>query len=630
MSAALFRARGAAPLVRAGVRAYSTPVTPKPRRTGRRLVLYSLSAAGGFYGLSVVASAQSERYADFFAEKVPYGGRVLDFFETHNIDDAVAAAQSVSKGIQTAYAKGQSLYAYLTGDRAEDDKDAVVIALPKSKSPATSEQDAPQADQSAQPASALAPGTEASKSDKTENLAAKAKDVAAEAASKLGLESVGKPKEEQNTNKPVGLVAHTPGPGDRRLTAEDAPAGTLRPAPGGIKLPSLAGTVTSGPAEPIIRDLATTIDELAAVVAASPPGQAESTRAAGALREAQADLQKLTARVDEIKATEKQRLDKELRTIQSKYEAQLKVQNETASRLAGETDAAWEARLLAQSKLLQSEAEKKLKEELNSQAALIHERLYNEVVSQGVTLQKRWIDEIGQRVEKERGGRLARLDELAKQVSSLQDATAAEAKARDDAWRLRQLQNATKALELATLSPGETAAAPPLPFRNELQALKEALSASKADNEAQKNDVALLRPLLSWLENQSAPDTGVASGPYLNAWFVDRVAPALISASLVPPEAGPIAHATSAVLGPLLSHNSAFARNNQTAAAVAIARHALEHNQLATATAALTGLEGWPALIADDWLSAARTRLEVQQAIEAIQTESRFESLLLA
>lgn len=631
----LLRVRGAVPSLRTGVRAYSSPAAaPKPRRLGRKLVFYTVSGTGAFYGLSVIASAKSERYADFFAENVPYGARTLDFFETHNIDDAVNAARTVGQTIETGVEKTKSVYAYLTGERAEDDADAIVVA-PAVKGPKTPKQDVAKGDLRVEPpipapAPAPAPPKEQPAPSKADTLAAKAKDAAHDAKAKLGLDTSQKDAP-QKEDKPVGLVAHSPGPGDRRLNPEEAPAASLRPPPGAIKLPSLAGSVTSGPAEPVIRELASTIDELAAVVAATPAGTAGSTRAAGALREAQADLKKLTARVDEIKVAEQKRLDKELKALQSKYEVQLKTQHEAAVRKAGESDAAWETRLNAQSKALQAEAEKKLTTELTSQAALIHERLYNEVVAQGVALQKRWIDEIGQRVEQERGARLARLDDLAKQVSTLQDATAAEAKARDDASRLRQLQNATSALELATLAPGESAAAPPQAFREELRALKQAVvSVAQADGEAHKVDSVLLHPLLDWLDGQPAPDTGVASAPYLNVWFVDRVAPALLGASLVPPEAGPIAHATSAVLGPLLSYNSAFTRNNQTAAAVAIARNALEHNQLATATAALTQLEGWPALIAQDWLAAARTRLEVQQAIEAIKTESRFESLLLA
>jgi len=50
---------------------------------------------------------------------------------------------------------------------------------------------------------------------------------------------------------------------------------------------------------------------------------------------------------------------------------------------------------------------------ISNRCSIHHLSLKEEVVAQGIELQRRWIREIKVRVEQERGGRLAKLDELA-------------------------------------------------------------------------------------------------------------------------------------------------------------------------------------------------------------------------
>lgn len=62
----------------------------------------------------------------------------------------------------------------------------------------------------------------------------------------------------------------------------------------------------------------------------------------------------------------------------------------------------------------------KLDNELATQQELINQRLKEEVVAQGIEMQRRWVQEIKTRVEQERGGRLAKLEELETGVRTLE------------------------------------------------------------------------------------------------------------------------------------------------------------------------------------------------------------------
>jgi mitofilin len=69
---------------------------------------------------------------------------------------------------------------------------------------------------------------------------------------------------------------------------------------------------------------------------------------------------------------------------------------------------------------LVSAYKEKLDTELATQQEIINQRLKEEVVAQGIELQRRWVSEIKMRVEQERGGRLAKLEELESGVRKLE------------------------------------------------------------------------------------------------------------------------------------------------------------------------------------------------------------------
>ena len=65
--------------------------------------------------------------------------------------------------------------------------------------------------------------------------------------------------------------------------------------------------------------------------------------------------------------------------------------------------------------------------------------LKTEVIAQGIELQRRWIREIKMRVEQERGGRLAKLDEIATNLKRLERVALDNAGYLDENIRVHEL-----------------------------------------------------------------------------------------------------------------------------------------------------------------------------------------------
>ena len=136
----------------------------------------------------------------------------------------------------------------------------------------------------------------------------------------------------------------------------------------------------------------------------------------GVLTTAQSDLEKLCQRLDDIKASDAQKLDAQLEKQAQGFEAELKKAAEKAASELGQRDADWSKKVQA----LQDEQARQFKthlaKELQVQSEIIDERLRDEVIARGIELQRKWSNEIKAKVEQERAGRLARLDELAKEL----------------------------------------------------------------------------------------------------------------------------------------------------------------------------------------------------------------------
>lgn len=208
---------------------------------------------------------------------------------------------------------------------------------------------------------------------------------------------------------PIGFE---PAPGYELPRAPPTPKGDIKPAtPPPAPLPLVAPAVKEATAsEPMLGQLASTIDSLAKYVANT--SDTVSSSAGSVLTAAQHDIQQLATRVEAIKRSEHDKLEQQLKKQAGEYSGMLlKAEKELVERLDTQEED-WRKAFDDERKKLVEAYKSKLETELETQQELINQRLKEEVVAQGIELQRRWVSEVKTRVEQERGGRLAKLEEL--------------------------------------------------------------------------------------------------------------------------------------------------------------------------------------------------------------------------
>jgi mitofilin len=648
------------------------PLLPPPRRRRfmPRFLLYSTLSLTLFYGVSTLLALNSDRYADFFAESVPLGDRILD--QVEGTDFAEKAKQPVIRSaINASYGLGSLAQsganaagrAWNTAkDKIEDVSDSgakaadttlrdgrAQLAEARGKAKDMNYKIQKKADAVAQHAkdgaasasqsvqNALSSAGESAKElgeeakAKLQELVGRGKEAAGEAEQQArragakveeqgrGLLNRGKAALEEAKPAPYGQplpLQHEAPAGfatprtDRGLSAEKHPNARLRENPEAPKLPKLAPALSSlSGSEPMVSQLAGTIDELAAFLRDTPNS---GFQARGVLDDAKADLEQLAARLETIKRNEAARVEKGLADAASKYDKQLAAAREEAGKQVGEVDAAWKKRDAEERKKQRQEYENQLRAELATQSEIINERLREEVVAQGIEMQRRWMRDIKKRVEEERGGRLARLDELASDLKHLEEVTMENSSQLDEGSNVHTLWAAVRAAKTAVLSDEERADAESGAPRK--RAFRDELNVLRASPRAKDDE--LIRTAVGILERNPAVDSGLASFTELHRWFADRVAPACQRAALVPDHAGILSHIGSAVVSPIFYARRGYVAGEDTPSTLARAHYWLERQELDAAAREVNSLKGWPKILAEDWLDAARARLEAQQALE--------------
>lgn len=206
-------------------------------------------------------------------------------------------------------------------------------------------------------------------------------------------------------------------------------------------------------------------------------------------------------------------------------------------------------------------------------------------------------------VEQERGGRLARLEELATNIKRLERVTLDNAEYLDENLRLHAMWAAIRALTAATIEAPERR-----PFRDELRMLRHA-SGAKEDE--------LVSVVLESLEKTDAPDVGIEPISDLTTWFTTSVSPQVARVALVPEHnAGVLSYITSYFLSSLRFSRHGLVEGNDVLSVLSRAEYYLNEKDLDSATRELNQLKGAARALLADWLDAARKRLEVLQAIE--------------
>jgi mitofilin len=230
-------------------------------------------------------------------------------------------------------------------------------------------------------------------------------------------------------------------------------------------------------------------------------------------------------------------------------------------------------------------------------------RLKEEVIAQGIELQRRWIRDIKVRVEQERGGRLAKLDELSADLKRLERVALDNANYLDDNIRIHALWSALRALNSTAVTSSIRK-----PFREELRVLRH-IAAARED--------PIVSATLDSLEKTDVPDVGVEPLADLTTWFTDEVSPKVSEVALVPDEdAGVLSYFASRALSGLRFKRHGLVAGDDVLSVLSRAEYYLNEKDLDMAARELNQLKGTAKVLLHDWLEAARKRLEVQQALD--------------
>ncbi|GAA6053825.1 hypothetical protein JCM3770_004736 [Rhodotorula araucariae] len=414
---------------------------------------------------------------------------------------------------------------------------------------------------------------------------------------------------------PIGFE---PAPGFELARAAPASKGDLKPvAPPPTPLPLVAPALKDvAVQEPVLGQLAATIDSLAQYVEKNDA--TASASATTVLSGAQKDIKTLAARIEGIKKQEEEKLQAQLKEQATKYSNMLlNSEKELVERLDTQEED-WKRAFDEERQRLVAAYKEKLDNELATQQELINQRLKEEVVAQGIELQRRWVSEIKMRVEQERGGRLAKLEELETGVRKLEKVAKENEEALGEAVRARKIFTAVKALEHKVESGA--------PFAAELATLQRLAAAPTSSAAAESPSDSLLSLALSTIPANVAA-TGVSSFPALAARFTESVAPQLKKVSLLPEHGGVVAYLTSVVGSHALFEKEGWADGADVVSTVARVKFWLANKDLDLAAREANSLTGWPKALAADWLRQARSHLEVKQALEIAEREATAENL---
>ncbi|KAF7976615.1 hypothetical protein HWV62_6124 [Athelia sp. TMB] len=668
--------RGAVRIIRRSLATAGEVHTPgtvaaAPKKGGsvvRKILVYTTAAAGTFYVGSVFVAFSSPRYYDFFSESVPLGQAAIAYAEKHDWDElttdsilhgTIEAVGNVSQFISSQFggpsdstkekekAKTEQKLAStkaVVQERYAQSKEAVKSATSAISTKVVKGQeklvDATKLTlDGVKKAADGVKHTEPVKftrdqldqfSDGVEDLVRKAEAALADAASQAEHAAESIPSAKDSAAAAIAIATPVATEVDDHVYSAQLPLGhelpygfhrpsppkpapdvQAKPTPAPLPLvaPAVAGL---GISEPVIAQLASTIDSLASYLDSNP---AAAEKAKDVLETAKLDLTGLATRIESVKAEQKEELEKTLDGQAKEYSAKL-VELEMAAqdKLDMQEDEFRKFYDSERAKFVQAYRQK-LDHELQTQTELINERLKEEVIAQGIELQRRWIRDIKVKVEQERGGRLAKLDELAAGLKRLERVALDNSVYLDENIRVHALWSAIRALNSTVESPIRK------PFREELRVLRH-IAAAKEDPVAVS--------ALETLETSDVPDVGVEPFADLASWFTTSVAPRVSSVALVPDQdAGVLSHLASHLLSSFRFQRHGLVPGSDVLSVLARAEHYMNEKDLDSATRELNQLGGTAKVLLSDWLAAARRRLEVLQALEVVQSQATLASLLV-
>ncbi|KAF8623600.1 hypothetical protein AX17_007303 [Amanita inopinata Kibby_2008] len=632
--------RGVVRIIRRRLATDSAPEPKKQKRIFSRIFWATTTLAGTFYVGSTFVAFNNQAYYDFFSDQVPLGQSMLEFAEARNwdtitlkdimdngntvfvttrrfIQDTFSATPTPRETTPDAAAKTAKSTRSMVEKSAEDVNTKTKVSVPE-----------PQKSSEADSKPHTAQEQKSTTTDDVQELIKKAEEALAsespvptpkEPSTPPAEAAIAEKQDESDVYNVPLPVGFEPPPGYKRPSPPKKvePKGEefgTEPKAEPVSLPLVAPAVSSlSETEPMITHLAGTIDNLASYLASNPAAAAKAT---DILEQAKVELNTLAERIEKVKEEERTVLEAKLDEQTREYSIKLmELEMEAQDKLDSQEDDFRKFFDLERVKMMEAYREK-LDHELKTQTELINERLKEEVIAQGIELQRRWIREIKVRVEQERGGRLAKLDELSANLKRLERIAIDNSNILDENIRIHSLWSAIRALSSAALdSPSRK------PFRDELRVLRH-IAAAREDE--------IVSTVLDSLETSDVPDIGVEPIADLTTWFSTSVAPKVGHIALVPDQdAGVLSYLASRALSAFRFKRHGFVGGDDVLSVLARAEYHLNEKDLDSAARELNQLKGPAKVLLHDWLEAARRRLEVQQALDVVRAQATFASLLV-
>ncbi|TLD27173.1 hypothetical protein PspLS_04378 [Pyricularia sp. CBS 133598] len=588
------------------------PPPPPPRKRGffRRLRNYmlTLSILGALaFGGGVWYSRVNDNFHDFFTEYVPYGEQAVLYLEEMDFRKRFPTIASHQRG-----------------PGARDPDGSVKIPAQSGASWRVADSQPP----SKRESSAVSDAKSTVKVEKPKESAPVSKNLAAE------------PVAAPETAEPV---KKTKSKAQRRASISNAsPAAEEAIVPAQLAAPAVAAPVNDfkppevdepsrwPPAspidplavpdatEPVVQDLVHMLNDIITVINADGANE----RYGSTIGKAKQEANQLGKKIKAMKATVEEEAAKRVQENIDRIESNA---NELIQRI--------ESHMAAQEQRWRQEFEEemvrvhevfgeRIKTMTERERQIAEQKLNNSLLEQALELQRKFKDEIQQRVEAEREGRLGQLESLSNAVKELDSLTSGWSDAIWETKRTQQLHVAVEAVR-ASLDSGasSTGFAAPRPFIRELVALKEIAAGDPVVDSA----IASINP--------SAYQHGIPTRAELIERF-RRVAGEVRKAALLPADAGVASHASSLVLSKIMfrkkpTHTGTVTDpdGDDVESVLSRAQAFLEEGDLDNAAREVNGLQGWAKTLSRDWLGEVRKVLEVQQALDVIQTEARLQSL---
>ena len=585
----------------------SPPPKAKSRRVRNTLAFLILASALGFAG-GTFYSLRSDNFHDFFTEYIPFGEDAVLFFEEREfrrrfprLTNPTNRPSSGSGNKVTIPSKSGVSWRVAGDEHQEVDLQA--------KGRHMSALDANQGEVKsgiAQQTPSIASGPEKTKA------VDKVKKDAAEPSSKYPPPSE-KPKEKNappkaapppTDPKPPAPVPPPSKPTESSKDASQRPPEVDEPSRF-MPMKSIDPLAIKNADEPIVQDLVKIVNDIITVVNAD----GASYKYNSTIGKAKAALADVGGRIMSLKETERKSAEEKIRSTQMEFDTAAK---ELVRRLEEEMrdqDVRWKDEFESErGKIVQSYQER-LQNEGQRAQQVSEQRLRNELLEQAIIMKRQFINEVTDRVETERNGRLSKLSDLSSSVTELEKLTADWNSVIDANLKTQHLQVAVEAVRS-----GLETADRPRPFVRELAALKEVASDDPVINAA----IGSINP------------TAYQRGVPTTAQLIDRfrrVAAEVRKASLLPEDAGVASHAASFVLSKFMFKKRGMTVGDDVESILTRTETLLEEGNLDEAAREMNTLDGWAKTLSWDWLSECRRVLEVRQAMDVIATEARLEGL---